>query len=107
MSLSTILEHEEYLAKMNNLPNHHHHGAPPLQVRGPMQLHRLHRLKTGLVKHNPVVLNVPRSLYTNANQTSSQACTQLPSSPNRQVNSFAECFMLCSQSQSDLTARIP
>jgi len=32
--------------KMNNLPNDH--GAGPWsEVRGPMQLHRLHRLKAG------------------------------------------------------------
>jgi len=35
----TILERKEYLAKMNNMPNHH--GAGPPEVRGPMQLHRL------------------------------------------------------------------
>jgi len=29
--------------KMNNLPKHH--GAVPPEARGPMQLHRLHRLK--------------------------------------------------------------
>jgi len=39
-----------YLAKMNNLPKHH--GAGPqrrgaTEARGPMQLHRLHRLKAG------------------------------------------------------------
>jgi len=28
---------------MNNLPKHH--GAEPLEARGSMQLHRLHRLK--------------------------------------------------------------
>jgi len=31
--------------KMNNLPKHH--GAGPQEARGPMQLHRLHRLKAG------------------------------------------------------------
>ena len=31
--------------KMNNLPKHH--GAGPSEVRGPMQLHRLHRLNAG------------------------------------------------------------
>jgi len=31
--------------KMNNLPKHH--GAGPPEARGPMQLHRLHRLKAG------------------------------------------------------------
>jgi len=30
---------------MNNLPKHH--GAGPPEARGPMQLHRLHRLKAG------------------------------------------------------------
>jgi len=30
---------------MNNLPKHH--GAGPTEARGPMQLHRLHRLKAG------------------------------------------------------------
>jgi len=30
---------------MNNLPKHH--GAEPPEARGPMQLHRLHRLKAG------------------------------------------------------------
>jgi len=34
-----------YLAKMNNLPKHH--GAGPPEVRGPVQLHCLHRLKAG------------------------------------------------------------
>jgi len=36
---------KEYLAKLNNLPNHH--GAGPPEARGPMQPHRLHRLKAG------------------------------------------------------------
>jgi len=45
IGLSTILERKEYLAKMNNQPNHH--GAGLLEARGPMQLHRLHRLKAG------------------------------------------------------------
>jgi len=31
--------------KMNNLPKHH--GAGPPEARGPMQLHRLHRLMAG------------------------------------------------------------
>jgi len=30
---------------MNNPPKHH--GARPPEARGPMQLHRLHRLKAG------------------------------------------------------------
>jgi len=30
---------------MNNLPKHHSAGAP--EAWGPMQLHRLHRLKAG------------------------------------------------------------
>jgi len=30
---------------MNKLPKHH--GAEPSEARGPMQLHRLHRLKAG------------------------------------------------------------
>jgi len=30
---------------MNNLPKHHGAGIP--EARGPMQLHRLHRLKAG------------------------------------------------------------
>jgi len=36
---------------MNNLPEHHGAGHP--EVRGPMQLHRLHRLKAGpdLISH--------------------------------------------------------
>jgi len=45
ISLSTILELKEYLAKKNNLPNHHGAGSP--KARGPMQLHRLHQLKAG------------------------------------------------------------
>jgi len=45
ISLSTILERKEYLAKMNNLPNHHRAGLPA--VRGPMERRRLHRLKAG------------------------------------------------------------
>jgi len=45
ISLSAILERKDYLAKMNNLPNHH--GAGPPEVLGPMQLHRLHRLEAG------------------------------------------------------------
>jgi len=32
---------------MNNLPKHHGAGLP--EARGPMQLHRLHRLKAGPV----------------------------------------------------------
>jgi len=31
--------------KMNNLPKHHGAGSP--EARGPMQLHRSHRLKAG------------------------------------------------------------
>jgi len=46
-SLSTILVCKE--AKMNNLFNHH--GAGPPEAWGPMQPHRLHRLKPGPVKH--------------------------------------------------------
>jgi len=38
-SLSAILERNEYLAKINNLPNHHR--------AGPNALDRLHRLKAG------------------------------------------------------------
>jgi len=44
--LPTILEYKKYLAKMNNLSNHH--GAGPPEARGPMQPHRLHRLKAAL-----------------------------------------------------------
>jgi len=36
---------KKYLAKINNLSNHH--GAGPPEARGPMQPHRLHRLKAG------------------------------------------------------------
>jgi len=32
-----------YVAKINNLLKHH--GAVPLEALGPMQLHRLHRVK--------------------------------------------------------------
>jgi len=39
ISLFTILERKEYLAKMNNLPNHPRAGPP--EARGPMQLHQL------------------------------------------------------------------
>jgi len=57
-----ILVRKEYLAKINNLPNHHgagslkargpqRRGAPrgavPPEARRPMQLHRLHWLKAG------------------------------------------------------------
>jgi len=35
---------------MNNLPKHH--GAGPPEVRGPMQLYRLHRLKAGPAASN-------------------------------------------------------
>jgi len=45
ISLATIPVRKEYLAKINNLPNHH--GAGPPEARGPMQSHRLHRLKVG------------------------------------------------------------
>jgi len=37
--------------KMNSLFKHH--GAGPPEVRGPMQLHRLHRLKAGPACDNP------------------------------------------------------
>jgi len=43
ISLSTILARKEYLAKINNRPKRH--GAGPPEARGPMQPHRLHRLK--------------------------------------------------------------
>jgi len=43
ISLSTILVRMDYLAKINNLPNHHGAGLP--EARGPMQSQRLHRLK--------------------------------------------------------------
>jgi len=36
---------KEYLAKINNLADHH--GTGPPEKRGPMQSHRLHRLKAG------------------------------------------------------------
>jgi len=36
---------QDVSGKMNNLPKHH--GAGPPEARGPMQLHRLHRLKAG------------------------------------------------------------
>jgi len=45
ISLSTILVRKEYLAKMNNLTNHHCAGSP--KALGPMQLHELPRLKAG------------------------------------------------------------
>jgi len=45
ISLDTYLLRKEYLAKINNLPNPH--GVGPPEARGPMQLHRLHRLKAG------------------------------------------------------------
>jgi len=41
-TVDVILELKEYLAKMNNLPNHH--GAWPQEAPGPMQLHHLHQL---------------------------------------------------------------
>jgi len=40
-----MLKHKVYLAKLNNLPKHY--GAGPPEERGPMQLHRLHRLRNG------------------------------------------------------------
>jgi len=43
-ALSTEFERKEYLAKMDYYPNTWR-GAP--EARGPMQLHRLHRLKAG------------------------------------------------------------
>jgi len=46
---------KEYLAKINNLPNHH--GAGPPEARGPMQSHRLHRLKAG-PDHYPVLFKI-------------------------------------------------
>jgi len=45
ISLSTIPVRKEYLAKINNLPNHHGAGSP--EAWGPMQSHRLHWLKAG------------------------------------------------------------
>jgi len=45
ISLSTSLLRKEYLVKISNLLNHHGAGAP--EARGPMQPHRLHRLKAG------------------------------------------------------------
>jgi len=57
INLTTILVRKEYLAKINNLPKHH--GAGPTEARGPMQPHRLHRLKAG-----PDYCN---SSYTTAN----------------------------------------
>jgi len=45
ISLSTVLVRKEFVEKRNNLLNHH--GAGPLEARGPMQPHRLHSLKAG------------------------------------------------------------
>ena len=45
ISLFIILVRTEYLAKINNLFNHHGAGLP--EARGPMQPHRLHRLEAG------------------------------------------------------------
>jgi len=45
ISRSTILVRKEYLEKINHLPNHH--DAEPLEARGPMQSHWLHRFKAG------------------------------------------------------------
>ena len=44
-----ILKRKVHLAKMNNPPIHHCAGSP--EARGPMQLHRLHRLKAGPAHH--------------------------------------------------------
>jgi len=45
LNLYTILGRKVYLAKINKLTNHH--GAGPPEARGPMQMHRLYRLKAG------------------------------------------------------------
>jgi len=46
ISLLTILVRKEYLPKINNLAKRH--GAGPPEARGPMQSHRLHRLRADL-----------------------------------------------------------
>jgi len=45
ISLFTILVRKEYLPNINNLAKRH--GAAPPVARGPMQPHRLYRLKAG------------------------------------------------------------
>jgi len=55
ISLSPILVRKEYLAKMSNQSKRH--GAGPSEARGPMQPHRLHRLKAGRCVCNPTVLS--------------------------------------------------
>jgi len=50
INLFTILVVDEYLAKINNLPKRH--GVGPPEGRGPMQPHRLHRLKAGPDYHS-------------------------------------------------------
>ena len=42
--VSTEFERKEYLAKRSTIQTH---GAGPSEARGPMQPHRLHRLKAG------------------------------------------------------------
>jgi len=47
-----ILELKECLAIIYNLSKHY--GAEPPEARGPMQLHRLHRLEAGPALGHPV-----------------------------------------------------
>jgi len=75
ISLSTILERKEYLAKMNNLPKHH--DAGPLEARGLIQLHRLHRLKAGpacVVDCNFLKLNNVEHYFVKSNNVVRHFC---------------------------------
>jgi len=62
ISLSTIPVRKEYLAKINNLPNHH--GAEPPEARGPMQSHRL--------KAGPVCASHPSAALRNILNTTAR-----------------------------------
>ena len=47
--------------KMNNLPKHH--GTGPPEARGPMQLHRLHRLKADPACE-PATMKICKGMHT-------------------------------------------